>query len=312
MKLKALATVFFCGAVTCDSMVLLPGAAYGQSTQVAPVSREAVPESQSTPPRSGFDVASVKLAGRGALSPSNPMFVRPGNAPGSLEARNANLAFLISNAYDVKMPQIYNDPSWVRADGYDLSAKTDLTPEQAEKIGTSLEQRNADMNLRLQSLLEDRFHLKLHRETRQLSIFILTVAKTGLKLQPPSGCVARGAYRRLEPGEPSPKFCGTYSLLRSGVGWKLTGLGITMKDLAGALAFQQLPNLIEQTGYTEPFNAILEWTPDSTTNPPAPLPDDAAPSLSTALQEQLGIKLESGKGPVQVLVIDHVERPTEN
>jgi len=85
-----------------------------------------------------------------------------------------------------------------------------------------------------------------------------------------------------------------------------------MKDLVGALAFQQLPNLIEQTGYTEPFNAILEWTPDSTTNPPVPLPDDAAPSLSTALQEQLGIKLESGKGPVQVLVIDHVERPTEN
>jgi uncharacterized protein (TIGR03435 family) len=312
MKWNALAIALFCGAIPCDSVILLPGATYGHSTRITPVSREAVPQSQSTPSQPAFDVASVKLAGRGAISPSNPMYVRPGNAPGSLEARNANVAFLISNAYGVKMPQIYNDPSWVQSDGYDISAKTDLTSEEAEKIGPLLDERSADMNLRLQSLLEDSFHLQIHRETRQLPIFILTVAKTGLKLQPPGGCVERGPYRRPEPGQPSPKFCGTYSLLRSGVGWKLTGLGITMKDLVGALAFQQLPNLIEQTGYTEPFNAILEWTPDSTTNPPVTLPDDAAPSLSTALQEQLGIKLESGKGPVQVLVVDHVERPTEN
>jgi uncharacterized protein DUF3738 len=85
-----------------------------------------------------------------------------------------------------------------------------------------------------------------------------------------------------------------------------------MTDLVKALAFQELPTLTEQTGYTEPFNAILEWTPDAVARPPAPLPDDAAPSLSTALQEQLGIKLESTKGPVEVLVIDYVERPSEN
>jgi uncharacterized protein (TIGR03435 family) len=311
VKLKAFAIVFLCGAVTCVGMAVLSGSAQGQSARVSPVSREAVPESQSTPPRPDFDLASIKLARRGALSPSNPMYLRPGNAPGSLEARNANFAFLMSNAYGVKIAQIYNDPSWVQSDGYDISAKTDLTPEEAQKIGTSLDERTADMNLRLQSLLEDRFHLKIHRETRQLPVFILTVAKAGLKLQP-ADCVPRGPYRRPEPGQPSPRFCGTYSLLRSGVGWKLTGLGITVKDLVSALSFQQIPNLIEQTGYTEPFNAILEWTPDSTANPPVPLPDDAAPSLITALQEQLGIKLESAKGPVQVLVIDHIERPSEN
>lgn len=161
------------------------------------------------------------------------MYLRPVNAPGSLEARNANLAFLMSNAYGVKLAQIYNDPSWVHSvplERVDISAKTDLRPEDAEKIGTFLDERTADMNLRLQSLLEDRFRLKIHRETRQLSVFILTVAKTGLKLQP-ANCVTRGPYRRPEPGQPSPRFCGTYSLLRSGVGWKLTGLGITMKDL---------------------------------------------------------------------------------
>ena len=79
-----------------------------------------------------------------------------------------------------------------------------------------------------------------------------------------------------------------------------------------ALSFREIPNLIEQTGYTEPFNAILEWTPDSVASPPVSLPADAAPSLSTALQEQLGLKLESAKGPVEVIVIDHVERPSEN
>jgi uncharacterized protein (TIGR03435 family) len=92
----------------------------------------------------------------------------------------------------------------------------------------------------------------------------------------------------------------------------MTGNGITMKDLVSALSFREISTLIEQTGYTEPFNAILEWTPDSAASPPVPLPNEAAPSLSTALQEQLGIKLESAKGPVEVLVIDHVERPSEN
>src|SRR5205085_8728469 len=125
---------------------------------------------------------------------------------------------------------------------------------------------------------EDRFRLKVHRETRQLQVFILTVAKGGLKVQP-ADCVTRGPYRRPEPGQPSPTFCGTYSLLRSGVGWKLTGHGITMKDLVKALSFRELPTLIEQTGYTGAFNVILQWTSDSPANPPVPLPDDAAPSL---------------------------------
>src|SRR5262245_13590542 len=206
------------------------------------------------------------------------------------------------------MHQIYKVPSFSHSNWYDVSANTDITPEDDQKIGTSLEARTADMNLRLQSLLEDRFRLKVHREPRQLPVFILTVAKGGLKVQP-SDCVTRGPYRRPEPGEPSPRFCGTYSLLRSGVGWKLTGNGITIKDLVSALSFQELPTLMEQTGYTKPFNAILEWTPDSVSSPPVPLPDAAAPSLSTALQEQLGIKLESAKGTVEVLVIDSVQRP---
>jgi hypothetical protein len=175
VKLKAFAIVFLCGVVTFVAMNLLSGAAQGE------------------PSRPDFDVATIKPASRGEISPANPMYLRPGNAPGSLEARNAFLMFLISNAYGVKMAQIYNGPGWMRSDGYDISAKTDLTPDDAQKIGTSLDERAADMNLRLQSLLEDRFRLKVHRETRQLPVFMLTVAKGGLKVQPPD-CVTRGAY----------------------------------------------------------------------------------------------------------------------
>src|SRR5437762_11364434 len=104
-------------------MILLSGAPHGKSVRVAPVSREAFPESQTTPRSAGFDVASIKPARRGEISPSNPMYVRPGNAPGSLEARNAFLTFLISNAYGITMDQIYNGPSWFHSDGYDISAK---------------------------------------------------------------------------------------------------------------------------------------------------------------------------------------------
>jgi uncharacterized protein (TIGR03435 family) len=311
VKLKAFTIAFLCVAATCAGNVPLSGTTHVRSVLVALVPRQAVPESQTTAPRPDFDVASIRPALRGAISPSNPMYVQPGNAPGSLEARNAFLKFLISNAYGIRMAQIYDGPNWIQSDGYDISAQTDLTLEEAQKIDTSLVVRTADMNRRLQSLLEDRFGLKVHRETRQLPVFILTVAKGGLKVQP-SDCVTRGPYRRPEPGEPSPRFCGTYSLLRSGVGWKLSGNGITMKDLVSALSFQELPTLMEQTGYTKPFNAVLEWTPDSVASPPVPLPDAAAPSLSTALQEQLGIKLESAKGLVEVLVIDSVQRPSEN
>jgi len=309
VKFKAFVIVFLNGAVTCVGMVLLSGTPHRQSVRVALVPREGVPELQATL-RPAFDVASIKPASRGEISASNPMYVRPGNAPGSLEARNAFLTFLISNAYGIKMAQIYDGPGWIHSDGYDMSAKTDVSPEEAQNIGTSLDERTADMNLRLQSLLEDRFRLKLHHETRRLRVFILTVAKGGLRVQP-SDCVPRGLYRRPQPGQPSPGFCGTYSLLRSGVGWKLTGYGITMKNLVIALSFQEIPTLLEQTGYTEAFNAVLEWTPDSAANSPA-IPADAAPSLSTALQEQLGIKMESAQGPVDVLVIDDVVRPSEN
>ena len=95
VKLKAFVIVSLYGNLACVGMLLLSGAAHGQSVRVAPIPRDAVPESQTSPRRPDFDVASIKPARRGEILPSNPMYFRPGNVPGSLEARNAFLAFLI-------------------------------------------------------------------------------------------------------------------------------------------------------------------------------------------------------------------------
>jgi uncharacterized protein (TIGR03435 family) len=148
------------------------------------------------------------------------------------------------------------------------------------------------------------------------------VAKGSPKLQP-SNCIAIDADHppiMPAPGQPLPAYCGSAPVLRNGTGWKLTGAGITMKDLIRQLANVSGLTLVDKTGYTQAFNATLEWTPEVAPSPPSPddasqptpLADSAGPSIFTALQEQLGLKLESKKGPVEVLVIDRVERPSQN
>jgi uncharacterized protein (TIGR03435 family) len=223
---------------------------------------------------------------------------------------------LIADAYGIKVAQIYGGPGWINSDGYDIVAKAEVSTT------ASREPDMADMHLRLQTLLEDRFSLRVHRETRELPIYEMTAAKGGPKLQP-SNCIAIDADHPPvlpAPGQPLPAYCGSAPVLRNGTGWKLTGTGITMKDLIRQLAYVSGLTIIDKTGRTEAFNATLEWTPDLAPSPPSPgdagnpasLADTTGPSIVTALQEQLGLKLESTKGPVEVLVVDRVERPSEN
>jgi uncharacterized protein (TIGR03435 family) len=176
----------------------------------------------------------------------------------------------------------------------------------------------ADLQLRLQVLLEDRFALKVHRETKDLPVYALTSAKGGLKLRP-ADCVAVSPNQPAAsptPGQPPPAYCGTLRTGRNGLNSTLTATGITIADLARWLSANTGRAVIDRTGYSEKFNATMEWTPDSGAAPPGTGDDSAAnasgPSIFTALQEQLGLRLESTKGPVEVLVIDHVERPSDN
>jgi uncharacterized protein (TIGR03435 family) len=135
-------------------------------------------------------------------------------------------------------------------------------------------------------LLEDRFKLAVHRETRQLPVFVMTVAKSGSKL------------RAADPN-------GEGFLGRRGVRGPLTGRKASMPGLAATLSLVMGRKVLDRTGLTGLYDFTLEYAPDNAV-------DSELPSLVTALQEQLGLKLESSKGPVEVLVIDHAEKPTED
>ncbi len=171
----------------------------------------------------------------------------------------------------------------------------------------------------LQTLLEDRYALKVHRETKELPVYALVVAKGGLKVQP-SDCVkpdSSGATSPPAPGQPQPAFCGNTRVSRNGQNLVMTGTGITMAVLVRTLSNVTKRTVIDSSGYTQAFNATLEWAPDEGASIPGAdgSGGEAEPtgaSVFTSLQEQLGLRLESTKGPVEVLVIDHVEKPTPN
>ena len=227
---------------------------------------------------------------------------------------NLALRRLILNAYGVQDYQLSGDPPWLASEHYDI---------QATSAGsTTVQQMEGPM---LQGLLQERFKLVLHRETRQLQVYELTVGKGGSKLQvteegtctpyaedspPPPAPV---------PGQPNRTFCGLH-LTVQGMNRALDGKGVATAALAASLSRTYTSDLgrtvVDRTGLTGTYDVHLKWSIDSLIGPAEPgagqSPDLTGPSLFTALQERLGLKLESSKGPVEVLVIDHIEKPSEN
>ena len=152
----------------------------------------------------------------------------------------------------------------------------------------------------LQSLLAERFKLAVHREVKELPIFNLAAAKGGLKIRPivDGNCLPANPQVHVPP---SPKNCG-------GSSWGRTLMhvaGSTMPDIAQMLSTIVGRTVVDKTGAAGLYRVDLEFADE--TAPPSDVP-----SLYTALQEQLGLKLDSAKGPVEVLVIDHAEKPSEN
>lgn len=267
-----------------------------------------------TPARAGFEVASIKLnpACRGGRSSGPP-------TPGRLEITCASLQDLIQQAYGtfangpkftLKRLRITGGPAWVESDVYTITAKADG--------GTPIWQMNGPM---LQALLEERFALKLHRETREGSVYDLTIAKGGPKLKatPEGGCVPFDLNQNRMPGPPAPgeprvRYCGSMQTMSNGGKNIMNGWGATLSNLAGMLSPGVGRDIIDKTGLTGLFDYRLEFSRDEVraeTNPgEASTPEGS--SLFTAIEEQLGLKLVSAKGPVEYVVIDHVERPTDN
>jgi uncharacterized protein (TIGR03435 family) len=271
-------------------------------------------------PRPQFEVASVKASPQGRIGG------QLGRAPGGrLTASNVPLALLIQNAYRVRPFQVIGGPDWMTTDRWDIDARAEegSIPPQA---GPSDPNVADPYSLRLQSLLEDRFKLRIRRETRDLPIFELTVAKGGLKAklsddQSPFRPPERGAPPppppSLRQGRPMPR--GSISLFGGG---GLQAAAIPFVNFAATLSQIVGRTVVDKTELKGLYDFDLKWTPDAgqTIGPPGPLPrgvetppiDPSGASLVTALQEQLGLKLESSKGPVEVLVIDSVSRPSEN
>jgi uncharacterized protein (TIGR03435 family) len=261
--------------------------------------------------RPEFEVAAIKpsaskLGAPGGRGPASRLF--PG---GRWTARNASVRFLIQGAYQVRSFRIIGGPAWIDSEHFDISAKApdDAPPDQ--------------FRLMQQALLEDRFHLMLHRETRAMPVYFLTATRGGRKLVEPNegGCVPRNSSPPAHPGQPPPVYCGLMVVRPGG----LDAAKIGMEQLTMFFSDVLGRAVIDKTDFQGTFDVHLNFARDEAVasgivgddarggrGGPPPSPDSSAPSIFTAAQEQLGLRLESGKGQVEVLVVDHVERPTGN
>jgi uncharacterized protein (TIGR03435 family) len=237
-----------------------------------------------------FEVASIKPNTSGDAN----RLIRP--SPGRLSVTNMTIKDLLMFAYQVRDFQISGGPGWINSDQYDIEAKAEGNPNQDE------------MKAMLQTLLQDRFKLALHHDTKELPIYELTVAKGGLKLQPlkPGACVPFDPLKPPAPGQKQPSFCDFWGMGRG----RLDATNPSMTDLAKMLSVPLVRTVVDKTGIAGQFGVHLTFAQDDVAA--GAQSTDVGPSIFTAVQEQLGLKLESTKGPVDVLVIDHVEKPSEN
>lgn len=260
-----------------------------------------------------FEVASIKPSR--ADDKTRSLFMSPGKFTTEAEAIKEVIRF----AYDIKSDnQLSGGPSWINSEEFDIEAKEEhLVAENLEKL--SFEEQAKQIRLMVQALLADRFRLKVSHQTKELPVYALVVAKGGPKL--------------TETQVPPPFRDGTAAPNRGFRGIRmmgpgqLTGTNINIRLLADILSRQrELGRLvIDETGLKGNYDWTLKWTPDQggpmfkgpDGGPPSadtPAPDSSGPSIFTALEEQLGLKLESRKGPIESLVIDSIdiERPSEN
>jgi uncharacterized protein (TIGR03435 family) len=232
-----------------------------------------------------FDAVSIKPSE--SLRGSTFQFL-PG---GGLNVRSGTLRGLIESAYDVREEfQIVGASGWMNSERYDVIAKSGASDEQTTR---NAQDNIAATRVRLQALLADRFELKIHRETRGLPGYALVQAKTGSKLVPdttPAGQNTRDGIEAL---------CG-----------RMKGTRASSAQLASRLARVLNRSISDRTALSLKYTFSLEWTPDTGSCGPDSLTSSDGPSLVTALQEQLGLKLEPIRADVEVLVIDHAERPS--
>lgn len=309
-------------ATAAIAAIVLP-VATGLATQAAPAGDGQSPAK--------FEVASIKPSkpgGRGLM-----IRLSPG---GRIVMSDITVERLIEMAYDVKDGQVSGLPGWARSEKYDIEAKPD--DEAAARFNKLPDKvRGQRLSEMLRQLLADRFALKLDHSAKAMNVLALTIAKGGPKLHksalngkpgaalkpppPPPPGVSPSQRGPIEPGE---------GLTTAGPG-NITGTGAQISTLVSALTMVTHQIVVDRTGLNGDYDFTLHWTPDVSENrmvegPGAGLgpggpggpggdsapPDTSGPSLFTAIQQQLGLKLQSQKTPVDILVIANVEKPSEN
>jgi bla regulator protein BlaR1 len=237
-----------------------------------------------------FEVASIKP---NKASDDRMMFMM---TPDGLSATGTPMGMILRQAFGVEDDRIFGKPGWVQQDKFDVQAKVEaadaptlkkLTPDQRFSM--------------LLPVLEERLNLKYHHETREMPVYMLVTARGGTKLKPTAPDVPNAAIAQGANSGPM-----RHSLLLNDPG-HLESRGTNLDLLVHELSQTLGRTVINKTGLTGNYDYTLSWTPEN--GPPT---DTTGPSLFTAIQEQLGLRLEAEKEPVEVVVIDHIDKPSAN
>ena len=253
-------------------------------------------------PAPGFEIASIKPAAPDARG----RFIQPGPG-GGIKITNMTLKDMIELAWQMQPFQLSGGPPWLDSIHYDIVAK----PEAKASFD--------EMRPMLQALLADRFQLRTHQETKELPIYALVLARKDGKLGPDLTESKEGSCEKFDqshpppppqPGAPLPRICGN---LLIGPG-QLTMFGHPISELTPLLSRMVERKVVDQTGLKGNFDISLQFprdeAPPSPDGPPARI--DMAGAIFSTFPDRLGLKFESTKGPVEVIVIDSAEKPSEN
>jgi uncharacterized protein (TIGR03435 family) len=257
-----------------------------------------VAQTRAEPSAVTFDVAAVK-----PHDPADPRIMMVAEPNGRFTARNVPLRMLIRTAYGVQDEQIVGGPDWLDSATFDVLA---TSPDGVPLTALPSE---------LQALLADRFKLRIHRDTRELAVYLLVPARSGSATGPQLTrhvCDREVTTRAVDGNQLPWSPCANIS---NGAG-RLSVKGAPIAAMLPFITPAVNRVVIDRTGLTGVFDLELRWAPEpvparGAASAPAttPGPEDARPSIFTAVQEQLGLKLESGRAPIDVIVVDAAERP---
>ena len=260
-------------------LVALPGIR-AQSSAVTPAANVKVPS---------YDVVSIKPNRTGSGNVS--IDINDGN----FDASNVSLKTMILSAYGLKEAQLFGLPKWGESARFDIKAKI-IDPDKKALEGLTREEHESMQ----QPILTDRFQLKFHHEMKRLPVYDLVIMKGGPK------------FKQTTPAELTSDV-GVNGVRAGGMSIhnrNLTATGIPMSSLIDQLSGQLQRVVIDKTGLTAKYNLQLSWSADDAGPPSTDAP--GPPDIFTALEEQLGLKLQPGKEMIDTFVIDHVELPSEN